>query len=57
MFQWERRTSEYLLLNVLSKPFSFSYIFYDRQEKGRFLIRVTVDDTFILKIGLICNAL
>lgn len=55
MFQWERRTSEYLLLNVLSEPFSFSYIFYDRQEKGRFLIRV--DDAFILKFGLICNAL
>lgn len=54
MFQWERRTSEYLLFKVLTKPFSFSYL-NDRQEKGRFLIRV--DDAFILKIGLICNAL
>lgn len=56
MFQWERRTSEYLLFKVLARPFSFSYI-NDRQEKGRFLIRVTVPDAFILKIGLICNAL
>lgn len=54
MFQWERRTSEYILFNVLTRPFSFSYI-NDRQEKGRFLIRV--DDAFILKFGLICNAL
>lgn len=54
MFQWERRTSEYLLFNVLTKPFSFSYI-NDRQEKGRFLIRV--DDAFILWFGVISNAL
>ena len=54
MFQWERRTSEYLLLNVLTKLFSFSYI-NDGQEKGRFLIRV--DEASILNIGLICNAL
>lgn len=54
MFQWERRTSEFLLFNVLTKPFSFSYI-NDSQEKGRFLIRV--DDAFILKIGLIGKAL
>lgn len=54
MFQWERRTSEYLLLNFLTKPFSFSYI-NDGQEKGRFLIRV--DEASILNIGLICNAL
>lgn len=38
MFQWERRASEYLLFNVLTKPFSFGYI-NDRQEKGRLLIR------------------
>lgn len=54
MFQWERRTSEYLLFNVLTKPFSFSYI-NDCQEKGRFLIRV--DGAFILWFGMISNAL